>query len=345
VNIRVLLKEFLTRINHSHGLLPYNVNWGVKTKSLRGFLSKYPLSVIDIGARYGPTTELTGLLEFIRYVGFDSDEEECRRLMADPPGHCLEFQIYPHFIGKPGTVNFHLYEAGGLRGLSSNYELNDEFVRTFGVFTGREPRLERTVALKAVGLDDVMTQKHLAPPDILKLDTQGSELEILQTANRTLAQTPLVEVEAEFFPVYKGQPFFADVDILLRSSGFELLYLDRHFRQRRKIYKGLSRGQLISGDALYGKSPSQIRHWSPERIAKYIILLCHYGHIDLAHQILSEHSGLLELCPGIVHLFPKEPSMVRRGLISQLDKLTCFLLYMRRTNHVYGGSDRSFPTR
>jgi FkbM family methyltransferase len=280
----------------------------------------------------------------MRYVGFEADEEECRRLMGDPPGIYSDFQVYPYFIGKPGIVTFHIYDLAGHRGCSSSYEFNDEYVGAFAHTSGA-PRLVRTVALEAVGLDDVMFRKRLTPPDLLKLDTQGSELEILRTAGRTLADTSLVEVETEFFPIYKGQPLFADVDTLLRSSGFELLYLDRHFEQRRVIFKGLSRGQLIDGDALYGKSPSQLRHWSPERIAKYVILLCHYGHLDMAYQILKEHSEVLELCPSISRCFPRAPSMVRRGLACQLDKLTCLLLHIRRTNHLYSGWDRSFPTR
>jgi FkbM family methyltransferase len=264
--------------------------------------------------------------------------------MGDPPGGYMDFHVYPYFIGKPGAVNFHIYDIAGHRGCSSSYEFNDEYVRAFARACG-PPCLERTVVLEAVGLDDVMIREGLGPPDILKLDTQGSELEILRTAGQALQGTSLVEVETEFFPMYRGQPLFADVGTLLRSSGFELLYLDRHFEQRRVIFKGLSRGQLIDADALYGKSPSQLRHWLPERIAKYIILLCHYGHLDMACQILKEHSEVLELCPSIARCFPRAPSTVRRALVCQLDKLTCLLLHIRRTNHVYSGWDRSFPTR
>jgi FkbM family methyltransferase len=337
--MNALFEAFFTRINHYYACLPYNLNWRVKTKLLRGFLSQYPLSVIDIGARGGGTGELSGLSRFIRYVGFDADQEECRRLMDDPPGGYAEYRVYPYFIGQGGTVEFHLYSD---RGMSSTYEINSEFSRSF---LEPSPRLDRTVALPAVRLDDVVAKNHLSAPDLLKLDTQGSELQILRGASQTLTQTFLVEVEVEFYPMYKGQPLFADVDALLCSCGFELLYLNRAFLQRKKFYKDLSRGELIFGDALYGRSPSQLGEFSLERIAKYIILLCHYGHLDLAHQIYDEHPKVQQLCPAISRCFSSSPNRVRRGLVSQFDKLTCLLLHIRRTNHMFCDSDRSWPIR
>ena len=224
--MNAIFKAFFTRINHCSACLPYNLNWKVNTKPLRGFLSSHPLSVIDVGARGGGTGELAGLSRFMRYVGFDADQEECRRLMDAPRGGYAEYRVYPYFIGQSGTVDFHLYSD---RSTSSTYEINSEFSRAF---LEPSPRLQRTVTLEAVRLDDVVAKDHLSAPDLLKLDTQGSELDILRGSSRTLTETSLVEVEVEFYPMYKGQPLFADVDALLRSSSFELLYLNRVFMQR-----------------------------------------------------------------------------------------------------------------
>ena len=46
----------------------------------------------------------------------------------------------------------------------------------------------------------------------LKLDTQGSELAILEGAGRLLDDCLGIEVEVEFAPLYIGQPLFTDVD-------------------------------------------------------------------------------------------------------------------------------------
>jgi FkbM family methyltransferase len=337
--MKAIAEAFLKHINHYFACLPYNLNWRVNARPFRGFLSKCPLSVIDIGARSGAMGELAGLSRFVRYVGFDADQEECQRLISAPPVDYAEYRVYPYFIGQGGTVDFRFYSD---RGMSSTYNISDEFKNAF---LEPPPRLEETVTLESILLDDVMAKENLDLPDLLKLDCQGSERDILCGAAHTLSQTSLVEVEVEFCPMYEGQPLFADVDALMRSSGFELLYLNRVFLQRKKLYKGLSRGQLVFGDALYGRSPSRLAALSAERIAKYIILLRHYGHLDLAYQIYKEHPEVLEICPAISSCFPTAPSLVRRGLVSQLDKLTCLLLHLRRTNHMFCDSDRSWPIR
>jgi FkbM family methyltransferase len=334
-----LLEALFTRINHSTACLPYNLNWKLNPKPFRSFLDAHPLSVFDVGARGGGMGELAGLSRFVKYAGFDADEAECKRLMANPPDGYKEYRIYPYFLGEGGSVDFHLYND---RGMCSTYEIDPEFNR---VFLEAAVRTERTITLQSVALDEVASRERLDAPDLLKLDTQGSELNVLRGASATLARTALVEVEVEFCPMYAGQPLFSDVDALLRSHDFELLYLNRCFLPRKRFYKGLSRGQLIFADALYGRGPSHLGGFSADRIARYIILLCHYGHLDLACQIYSEHPEAGESCPNLSRCFPRPPSLIRRGLVLQFDKLICLALHLRRTNHVFADSDRAWPIR
>jgi FkbM family methyltransferase len=337
--MNALLETILGRMKGRSVSLPYNLNWGIKTEPLSDFLSKSRIFVIDVGARNGPPSELAGLSKFLCYVGFDADQQECQRLMSVPHEDCASYRISPYFIGRGGTIDFLLYSD---RGTSSNYRIDGQYSEAF---LEPPPQLERAIALNATPLDDVVDREHLDSPDFLKLDTQGSELDILRGASRTLAQTSLVEVEVEFYPMYDGQPLFAEVDSFLRSAGFELLYLNRVFGQRRNIYKGLSRGQLLFGDALYGRSPSQLGGFSPERKAKYTILLCHYGHVDLAYQIYQEQDEVQAICPAISGCFSMPPGPIRRKLMLLLDRLMLLPLHLRRTNHMFQDSDRSWPVR
>jgi FkbM family methyltransferase len=334
-----LLKAFFTRVNHCSACLPYNLNWRRTPKSVHAFLRANPLVVIDIGARGGGTGELEGLSSFVHHVGFDADDEECHRLMSTPPPEYAEFRVYPYYIGSSGPVDFNLYSN---RIMSSTYAMNTEYTRAFG---DPSERLDRTVRLQAIPLDEVAAKEKLAPPDLLKIDTQGSELDILRGSTNVLRETSLIEVEVEFYPMYEGQPVFSDLDPLLREEGFELLYLNRIFHHRKNFYRGLSKGQVICADALYGRSPSRLQDFSPERLSKYIILLNHYGHRDLANQIYVEHPEAAKVCPALKDCFPGPPSLLRVGLVLQLDKLICFLLHVGRSNHVMHDSDRSWPIR
>ena len=58
--------------------------------------------------------------------------------------------------------------------------------------------------------------------DYIKVDTQGSELDILKGAGEYLKTARCIDIEVEFNPIYEGQCLFWEVDAYLRSNGFML---------------------------------------------------------------------------------------------------------------------------
>jgi FkbM family methyltransferase len=79
-----------------------------------------------------------------------------------------------------------------------------------------------TVELSLRTLDTVLAEQQIHRIDAIKLDTQGSELDILRGAESALRNCALVDIEVEFNPIYEGQPLFCDVDRFLRDHGFVL---------------------------------------------------------------------------------------------------------------------------
>ena len=75
----------------------------------------------------------------------------------------------------------------------------------------------------------------ISTPTVIKLDTQGSELGILESAG-DLSACEAIYVEAEFLEFYHGQPLFGDLFQYLRDNGFELKDLKRTFHRKR--FKG-----------------------------------------------------------------------------------------------------------
>ena len=63
--------------------------------------------------------------------------------------------------------------------------------------------------------------KDLEVIDFLKLDTQGSEYEVLLGGLETLTKTKELKVEVEFDQWYKGQKIAPEVDKYIKSLGFE----------------------------------------------------------------------------------------------------------------------------
>src|SRR5205085_7367238 len=126
---------------------------------------------------------------------------------------------------------------------------------------------------------------HLSP-DIIKLDTQGTELNILEHADSALDSTLLIECEVEFTSIYANQKLFHDVCAFLYRKGFTLLFLNRVFLNRRRF--GYSaRGQMVFGDALFGRNARCAESLSTIQKAKYSALLINYGLQDFAYDLLS----------------------------------------------------------
>lgn len=314
--------------------LPYNWNWQRRWTEVEEFLQEHPIILMDVGARGEKPPELDSLRAYVRRVGFEPDLDEWRRLNATEEGiyfPCL-------LAGSMGRQELNLYRD---RGYSSLLTLTDRYQR---LFIGKLP-IDASLTLDAITLDHFLEQNANLAPDMLKLDTQGSELAILEGSVQSLATIGMVEVEVEFLQMYEGQPLFSDVATFMADQGFELLYLNRIMVNRREVYQGPSRGQLLFADALFGKREDQMGKMSAEQQAKYLILLCQYGHLDIAWQLLQELPEMSRLIPKISSVFRGHARKPVRGVLMQVDKLLAVALHLRRYNQRGTDSDRSWPIR
>src|SRR5262249_3840648 len=74
--------------------------------------------------------------------------------------------------------------------------------------------------------DSFFRSQRLERVDFLKLDTQGTELEIMKGAREYLREQRIavVKTEVSFVPVYRNQCTFSDIDSFMRAHGF--LFVD-----------------------------------------------------------------------------------------------------------------------
>ena len=105
------------------------------------------------------------------------------------------------------------------------------------------------VAATTLDLDTFITEHAPAGIALLKLDTQGSELDILRGAQSALRASAIDVIYTEFFvvPHYAGAPVLADLLTFLGSFGYQLFDLFKGPNARN--------GQLRFGDAVF-VSPS-----------------------------------------------------------------------------------------
>ncbi len=259
-------------------------------------LSSGIVTLVDVGASGGIDKRWKMIGQNIRVIGFEPDMREFEKLTVDD-----------HFI----WVNKALYSDNDNHELFiTKWQTNTSFLRP-NVKIIRDLYIEdsnfdilKTVSVPCEKLDDLVIREDLTI-DVLKLDTQGTELYILQGAEKNLKNNLFaVESEVEFVELYEGQPLFADIDRFLRAKGYMLMdYGNMTFlKGRHSLGLGGPKGLLVAADALYFKSIKQLSDILEENgKSKFfsIIMIClAYGYSDYAVEICVEAKRL--------NLFPKE---------------------------------------
>lgn len=80
-----------------------------------------------------------------------------------------------------------------------------------------EPEIRR-----ATTLEKIMEGRSHALPILLKIDAQGSELDIICGAGRILQDIDALVLEVAVFPYNAGAPLYDEVEEYVRSQGFKL---------------------------------------------------------------------------------------------------------------------------
>jgi FkbM family methyltransferase len=224
-------------------------------------LKQSPLGFIDVGARGGAHDMVEPLAGLTAVLGFEPDEKECARLMQNPEvtGPWKRIELEPIAIAeKAGNATLHLVSA------ATNHSLlppNEPFVNRYNM----QPKwtLVGTEELSTVTLDAVLfgekRKNETFWGEFLKLDTQGTEYEILEGAKRTLLErTVAVVCEVAFCELYKGQKLFSEVELLMRGFGFSFYgFMPIHGRSKKQLDKreAVTVERALYTDAIFFKDP------------------------------------------------------------------------------------------
>ena len=323
-------------------VLPYNLFWRITGEQCQPFLRNHPIEVLDVGCRGECPPELAGLSPCISYTGLEADIDECTRLQKSRfPFARVSFLPFA-VSGRTGKA---LLRVNREPRTSSFLPVDPTFRERFG---GEAYETLKTRVLRTTTLDNLAKLKHVTQPDFLKIDTQGTELQILAGGRRMLQKVSLVEIEVEFEAIYRGQSLFHHVNDFMLQAGFQLLYLNRVFAGQRG-FSGATRGQLIFGDVLYGKKEAHWYNLSKEAKIKMAVLLANFGHRDIAARVFEKYPDLRRACPEfqkrLKQTKPRLLQSLEKSAVSLLDKLFVLLLLLRGYNRRSMESDRGWPTR
>lgn len=183
--------------------------------ALRDLLAPSRLThVVDVGANPldgGKPPYLPMLNAGLCHVtGFEPQEKELLALQLTRGPNEL---YLPYAVGDGSSHTLKVCRATGMTSLL------EPDPATLGLFPTLQPCGEviERMPVETRRLDDIREIEHL---DLLKIDTQGSELSVFQNGQQKLAEAVAIQTEVSFITWYQNQPSFGEVDLELRRQGF-----------------------------------------------------------------------------------------------------------------------------
>jgi FkbM family methyltransferase len=223
------------------------------------------IDMLDLGSGGGLDSKWAGLSSLCNLVGFDPNEQECRRMEQAPHG-LRSARYLPHAVGdRNGEQTLYLTRSPWCSSLLPPRRDWLDRLEFHGLFEVVGTEKVNVVTLAAV--EEVQARDF----DVVKVDVQGMELPILRNCGRLLDQAFAVETETGFVQNYEGETTFGEIDLFMRAQGFRLFDLTTHRQPRRNPLGRSFRStqQLIVAEAIWLKDYIQLaRAGAPQDLTR-----------------------------------------------------------------------------
>ncbi len=254
----------------------------LKTRAINRF-SHNPINYVDIGARGGLLEFLKPFESVLNTIFFEPDTEEflkMQKLHADKRAQIFNVAVSDSestktlYLTKKRGGSSLLHPSGHMIGLMAQ---DGNGIDRFAV--------EKTIEIKTQRLDDVIKFSEIKI-DILKIDTQGSEYEILGALGEH--RPFLICAECATTEIYKNQKSIFATGLLLENHGYFPLHLmDGHLIP--KTAATWRNSTQLYGDVIFVPDNSGNGKAIINRdVEKWFAALCMHGYMDFALWQISE---------------------------------------------------------
>lgn len=253
-------------------------------KFFKNHLNGEKIYIADVGSTGGPERQWVHFLPFCHFYAFDPDPRA-----TTSPNYSNE--IFP--IGLWSTKEIKDLYLAKFPPASGLFPFHEN-LKTFLNFPCHE--IVKTIPIQVDSMENVL-QKH-PPPDFIKIDAEGADLEILK-GSRSFLKNPClgVRVEVSFNHRHKNAPLFSEIDLFLRDYGFQLFDVQKQRWLRRNQTFGFhSKPQLMWGNAAYFLTAEELFKrleilpfaQQKTQLTKFLLLLLVYRFYDYAVEVLEE---------------------------------------------------------
>ena len=177
--------------------------------------------VLDAGARYGIHPTWNDFRAELKYFAFEPDPEEAARL--DKSFGSDQYSVSRQALGKEqGTARFNIASHKALSSLLEP-DVDSQWFKDYRPSTSE---VTESIEVEVTTVDAFSTANGVNF-DFLKVDTEGTEQDVIEGASSQLESSILgVRSSVNFQRCYVGQKLFSENHEYLLSKGFVLLNMD-----------------------------------------------------------------------------------------------------------------------
>jgi len=242
-------------------------------------------------------------------IGFPDNsyfEHEIEKIIFEADEDCLDQikDVHPNsktlnfFIGKNNenitfNINYCPYTSSAYK-LNSQYEnfYHKGAKNTDYVFK-HVMKSQKEINLVSRSLDSLHDEGIIEAPNFLSIDTQGSEYDVLLSAERIIKNNILaINCEINFSELYLNSKLFNEIHLFLTKNDFFLVNIETfNIGYHRIPNKFRGKGIPLQGEVLYLKDPNKIINDLSKKsnLLKLAFIAISFGYTEFSYKILDEN--------------------------------------------------------
>jgi len=257
------------------------------------------LVAVDVGAARGLLPHWRPLARCANLVMVEPDREAHPEIVRDleRQGARGNYQILPVALGAAKeNRTLHVWAT---RTSSSLLPIRPD---AFDLCDRSKVEPIREVQIETTTLEAVLDEAQIDRVDLIKLDTQGTELEILKALDEPRRRLLLsAELEIGMPGAYLGQPHLGTVSDWLDSQGFELFdivpkrgpLMDKGAGAYHRIFKTYRNAPSLAQrigevDAFFFKKPALVLERDASAVRRLSVAYCLYGFFAEAYRLIEQ---------------------------------------------------------